>query len=202
MEAQPLQLLNRSDVEAEYQKKLEEQNFKALVTKITGEMQAVNGNIDTIGALRQKQADLEEAIDSVTDDINSDETKELFDEIARLDAIEPEEDLNGTLCGNSTDDDLNCTGNETAVGDDAPAEEEPAEERARSVQSLSAHRKHAAAAAKRHPAAAAAKRHPAAAKRHPAAARRAPHPPHARHEALYQDVARVLNDEEHRVRYI
>jgi hypothetical protein len=172
-------MVNRSDVEAEVLKKLDEQNFKNLVTKITSEMQAVNGNLDTIGALRKKQEDLEDAIASVTDDINSDETKELFDEIAKEEAIVPTE-LNATLCGNGTNSsDFNCTGaNETAT-DDAPPEE------ALAAIPLAARK----FAARKHSS--------------PAAARRAHAGSEAlaRHVELFEDVARVLQDEEHRVRH-
>jgi len=188
VEAQPLMLVNRSDVEANLLKKLDEQNFKTLVAKITGEMQAVNSNLDNIGALRKKQQDLEDAIASVTDDINSDETKELFDEIANEVDIVPAEETNGTLCGNGTNSsEFNCTGgNETVADDDAPPEEALA---AVPAVASAAARVHAAHLAAKHPRAAAAAKAPAHAGTETL----------ARHVELFEDVARVLQDEEHRV---
>ena len=193
MDAQPLVLVNRSDVEADFKKQLDEKNFKTLVAKITGEMQAVNGNLDSIGALRKKQQDLEDAIASVTDDINSDKTKELFDEIANEEAAAPAEEVNGTLCGNATNSsDLNCTGGNETVAADGD-EDAPPEEALAAVPAL------AAAAARMHAA-----RHAVAAPRRavPAAAgdkARAGAVTLARHVELFEDVARVLQDEEHRV---
>ena len=175
VDAQPLVLVNRSEVESALLKKLDEQNFKALVAKITDEMQAVNGNLDAIGTLRKKQEDLEEAIASVTDDINSDDTKELFDEIAREEAIVPADDLNATLCGNATNSSgFNCTGANETVTDDAP----PAEALAAVPAQTAAARKLAARRAR-----------PA----HGGAEAQ------ARQVELFEDVARVLQDEEHRV---
>jgi hypothetical protein len=75
--------LIRPEVETDLLKKLGEARFKDLVAQITTEMQGVTSDLKAINTFRARQRDLESAIASLTDDINSDDTRVLFEQIAR-----------------------------------------------------------------------------------------------------------------------